>query len=44
MHVRFGPFRLNSRTRQLFRDGTEVHLSPKAYELPRRLIEAWPTP
>ena len=43
MHVRFGPFRLDSRTRQLFRDGTEVHLSPKAYELLRLLIEARPT-
>ena len=40
MAVRFGPFRLDPSTRQLFRDDVEVHLSPKAYELLRRLIDA----
>ena len=43
MHVRFGPFRLDNNTRQLLRDETEVHLSPKAYELLRLLIAARPT-
>jgi DNA-binding winged helix-turn-helix (wHTH) protein len=43
MHVRFGEFRLDTRTRQLFRDDAEVHLSPKAYELLRRLVDARPT-
>lgn len=31
MNVRFGPFVLDSSTRQLLRDGAEVHLSPKAF-------------
>jgi len=31
MKVRFGPFVLDSSTRQLLRDGAEVHLSPKAF-------------
>jgi DNA-binding winged helix-turn-helix (wHTH) protein len=43
MHVRFGQFRLDTGRRQLFRDDAEAHLSPKAYELLRRLIEARPT-
>lgn len=33
MKTRFGPFVLDSETRQLVCDGTEVHLSPKAFEL-----------
>lgn len=31
--VCFGPFALDSDTRQLTRDGQEIHLSPKAFEL-----------
>ena len=30
---RFGNFRLDYDTRQLFQDGAEIHLSPKAFEL-----------
>jgi DNA-binding winged helix-turn-helix (wHTH) protein len=33
MELRFGPFSLNSAARQLLRDGREVSLSPKAYQL-----------
>jgi DNA-binding winged helix-turn-helix (wHTH) protein len=33
MAIRFGPFVLDSDTRQLTRDGRELHLSPKAFEL-----------
>lgn len=33
MRTRFGPFTLDSETRQLFRDAEEVHVSPKAFEL-----------
>jgi len=33
MAIRFGPFVLDSDTRQLTRDGREIHLSPKAFEL-----------
>jgi DNA-binding winged helix-turn-helix (wHTH) protein len=42
MNVRFGEFRLDSETRELFRDDAEVHLSPKAFELLLRLLEARP--
>src|SRR5580765_5218978 len=42
MNVRFGEFRLDSETRQLFRDDVEVHLSPKAFELLLMLLEARP--
>ena len=31
MKVRFGQFELDSETRQLLREGEEVHLSPKAF-------------
>jgi DNA-binding winged helix-turn-helix (wHTH) protein len=36
---RFAGFLLDDDTRQLFADGTEVHLSPKAFELLRILIQ-----
>jgi DNA-binding winged helix-turn-helix (wHTH) protein len=36
--IRFGPFDLNLDTRQLTRDGGEIHLSPKAFELLLMLI------
>jgi len=40
--VLFGPFVLNLDTRQLLRDGTEVHLSPKAFELLAILVKRRP--
>lgn len=39
MIFRFGPFSLDSRTRQLLRDGREVTLSPKAFQLLLLLVE-----
>ena len=42
MNVRFGAFRLDADTRQLFRGESEVHLSPKAFELLRLLVEVRP--
>src|SRR5687767_12236518 len=33
MRIGFGPFVLDSDTRQLMRDGREVHLAPKAFDL-----------
>lgn len=36
---RFDQFTLDSRTRQFLRDGHEVHLSPKAFELLLTLVE-----
>jgi DNA-binding winged helix-turn-helix (wHTH) protein len=42
MNVRFGEFRLDSGARQLFRSDAEVHLSPKAFDLLRTLLEARP--
>jgi DNA-binding winged helix-turn-helix (wHTH) protein len=36
---RFGPFALDSRTRQLLRDGHEATLSPKAFQLLLLLVE-----
>ncbi len=33
MRIGFGPFILDSDTRQLMRNGREVHLAPKAFEL-----------
>jgi DNA-binding winged helix-turn-helix (wHTH) protein len=36
---RFGPFSLDSRTRQLVRDGADVALSPKAFQLLLLLVE-----
>jgi DNA-binding winged helix-turn-helix (wHTH) protein len=37
---RFGPFLLDSRTRQLLRDGAEVGLSPKGFQLLLLLVES----
>jgi DNA-binding winged helix-turn-helix (wHTH) protein len=37
--LRFGPFSLDSRTRQLVRDGADVALSPKAFQLLLLLVE-----
>lgn len=42
MRVRFGPFTLDAETRQLLRDGSEIHLSPKAFDLLCGLIERRP--
>lgn len=42
MRARFGPFTIDSETRQLLRAGTEVHLSPKAFDLFCTLIESRP--
>ena len=42
MRARFGPFTIDSDTRQLLRAGTEVHLSPKAFDLLCTLIESRP--
>ena len=36
--VRFGPFSLDPATRQLLRDGREVPLSPKAFQLLSLLV------
>ena len=38
----FGPFTLDTETRQLLRDGSELHLSPKAFELLWSLVEHRP--
>jgi DNA-binding winged helix-turn-helix (wHTH) protein len=40
--VRFGPFTLDAETRQVLRDGSDVHLSPKAFDLLSNLIEHRP--
>jgi DNA-binding winged helix-turn-helix (wHTH) protein len=42
MAVRFGPFVLDPETRQLRRDGREVHLTPKALELLELLVGSRP--
>jgi len=42
VRARFGPFTIDSETRQLLRDGTEVHLSPKAFDLLCTLMESQP--
>jgi DNA-binding winged helix-turn-helix (wHTH) protein len=43
MKVVFADYTLDSETRQLLRDHREVHLSPKAFDLLRLLIERRPT-
>ena len=43
MITRFGPFTLDSETRQLTRDGEEMHLSPKAFAVLGALIAKRPT-
>jgi DNA-binding winged helix-turn-helix (wHTH) protein len=42
VRIRFGPFTLNLDTRQLTRDGCELHLAPKAYELLALLVAERP--
>ena len=42
MHVHFGLCTFDNRTRELFRDGNPVHLSPRAFRLLDLLIEAQP--
>ena len=43
MRYAFGRCRLDTASRELMRDGEAVHLSPKAFELLRLLIEARPS-
>ena len=40
--VRFGVFTFHGERRQLFREGAEVHLTPKAFDLLAVLIERAP--
>jgi DNA-binding winged helix-turn-helix (wHTH) protein len=40
--TRFGPFTLDPSTRQLLEDGRAIHLSPKAFDVLRVLLEARP--
>jgi DNA-binding winged helix-turn-helix (wHTH) protein len=40
--VRFGPFIVDGETRQLLREGSALHLSPKAFDLLCNLIESRP--
>ena len=40
---RFGAFVFNADTRQLSRDGADVHLTPKAFDLLGVLIDAAPS-
>lgn len=42
MRLRFGPYTVDAETRQLLRDGSEIHLSPKAFDLLCGLIERRP--
>jgi DNA-binding winged helix-turn-helix (wHTH) protein len=42
VRVRFGPFTVDAETRQLLRGGSELHLSPKAFDLLCTLIERRP--
>jgi DNA-binding winged helix-turn-helix (wHTH) protein len=42
VRARFGQFTIDSDTRQLLRGGSEVHLSPKAFDLLCTLIESRP--
>lgn len=42
MKFRFGEFVLDPDSRQLFRDGAEVHLQPKAFELLDLLVRSRP--
>ena len=42
MKVRFGGFLLDTDSRQLFRDGSEVHLQPKTFELLELLMRTRP--
>jgi DNA-binding winged helix-turn-helix (wHTH) protein len=42
VRLRFGPFTLDGEARLLLRDGLAVHLSPKAFDLLRTLVEHRP--
>ena len=42
MRLRFGQFTVDTDTRQLLRDGSELHLSPKAFDLLWTLVEHRP--
>ena len=42
MRLQFGPFTLDTETRQLLRDASELHLSPKAFDLLSSLVEHRP--
>ena len=42
MNIRFGPFRLDDRARQLLRDEDPLHLSPKAFDLLTLLVQRRP--
>jgi DNA-binding winged helix-turn-helix (wHTH) protein len=42
MKVRFGSFEFDTATRELRRDGTPVHLSPKSFDLLEILVERRP--
>ena len=42
MRARFAQFTIDSETRQLLRDGREIHLSPKAFDLLCALMEKRP--
>lgn len=42
MRIRFGPFTLDSDTRQLVRDEAEIRLSPKAFDVLCMLLERRP--
>ena len=42
MRARFAQFTIDSETRQLLSDGSEIHLSPKAFDLLCALIETRP--
>lgn len=42
MKVRFGSFEFDTATRELRRDGTRVHLSPKSFDLLEILVERRP--
>lgn len=42
MKVRFGSFEFDTATRELRRDGTPVHLSPKSFDLLQILVERRP--
>jgi len=42
VRLRFGPFTVDNETRQLLRDDSELHLSPKAFDLLWTLVERRP--
>ena len=42
MNLQFGEFVLAVDARRLVHGGTDVHLSPKAFELLKALVEAYP--